>query len=154
MVTHQQALELATKAHTGQFRKDGITPYIKHPIAVADMMSTDEEKIVAILHDVVEDTDFTIYEVGGEAIKEYWLDNSMVLPNKVQLTDIIKNALVLLTHGLDESYEEYIQKIADSGNLLAFKVKIADMTCNLLDNPSEKQAKKYRAAIKQLLEAL
>ena len=49
-------LEIATSAHEGQTRRDGVTPYIEHPKAVARRVHTDDEKAVAFLHDIIEDT--------------------------------------------------------------------------------------------------
>jgi len=56
-----KALSIAEQAHKGQFRKDGITPYIEHPVKVASFLYTlhirdDEILAIAILHDVLEDT--------------------------------------------------------------------------------------------------
>ena len=54
---YKLALQIATKAHKGQVRKDGKTPYIKHPIRVANQFNDDFKKTIAVLHDVLEDTD-------------------------------------------------------------------------------------------------
>lgn len=109
-------------------------PYHTHPIAVADMMDTDEEKIVAYLHDVIEDTDWT------------WV----TLLGKVPLPCI--QAIVSLTRNKGVQYQEYINNIAN--NPLARKVKIADMFHNMSGNPTDKQKAKYLKALPILLKAL
>ncbi|MDF2572046.1 MAG: hypothetical protein K0R55_3650 [Sporomusa sp.] len=64
-----KALLLATKAHAGQVDKAG-KPYLLHPIAVADMLKAEEEKIVALLHDVVEDTSLTLIDLRNEGFPD------------------------------------------------------------------------------------
>lgn len=59
MSTLQRAIEIATKAHAGQFDKGG-KEYIGHPLRVMEMGKTEAEKIVGVLHDVIEDTSITI----------------------------------------------------------------------------------------------
>lgn len=103
------AMKLAYKAHEGQIDKAGV-PYVFHPIHLAEQMKTETECIVALLHDVVEDTDVTI-----EQLQE-------IFPKDV--TDAIK----LLTHNKDEDYMEYIEKIKN--NDIAKKVKLADIKHN------------------------
>ena len=70
MDRYSEALAFATKKHDGQMRKDGVTPYIVHPIGVADMIAgvpfdeIDREIVLssAVLHDTLEDTD-TSYQL-------------------------------------------------------------------------------------------
>lgn len=59
---YEKALEFATLKHKGQVDKGG-TDYILHPITVASFLDTEEEKVVALLHDTVEDTDTSIEEI-------------------------------------------------------------------------------------------
>lgn len=122
---YKQALRIALQAHDGQYRKDGKTPYIIHPIRVANYFNSDLKRTIAILHDVAEDT------------KQ---DLSM-FPKEV--LDIIK----LLTKTGD--YMSYISKIAK--NKIAREIKIADITDNLSDDCSEEQIKKYNKALKILI---
>jgi len=142
-------------------------PYSNHPIEVADMMETDEEKIVAYLHDVIEDCkDYCLSVLPsskGGYINNYviWYNNT--IPYEVE--PITAEALLLLTKKREETYTEFINRLvreprhtnyfyySESSIIrkLATKVKIADITCNLLDNPSENQKKKYRKAMKILL---
>ena len=118
--------KLAKDAHAGQFRRDGVTPYIKHPMQVADRVRHlgHEYVCVAYLHDVLEDTKVSYSELENEGIPE----------------NILK-AVEILTKSDDISYDEYLYSI--KCNELARKVKIADMLSNLADNPTDKQIKKY-----------
>ena len=182
-MTPQLALEIATKAHKGQFRKpieitqtdvdnlvishhyehncitsDGSKfyeqdgkyflskPYVSHPIAVAAMMTTDEEKVVALLHDVIEDTEWTLYPWDGLWLK---LGNT-----KYELSYYIYTALHKITKWeIDgKDYTVYIHDV--SKDRLTTKVKLADMFHNMSDAPSEKQKAKYLKAIPILLNSL
>lgn len=63
----ENALLLATWAHRGQTRKDGVTPYILHPLRVMHRLgktATESQRIVAVLHDVLEDTDYTLADLN------------------------------------------------------------------------------------------
>ena len=117
-----KAFEVAKKAHAGQFDKGG-NPYIDHPITVASLVSTPEEKATAYLHDVVEDTDVTLEDL-----------KSMGFPNSVI------EAVDCITMKKDESREEYIKRV--KANPIARIVKIADLTHNSeisrIPNPTEK----------------
>lgn len=128
-----KAVDFATKAHQGQKRKDG-TEYIFHPIAVMNAVSTNDEKIVAILHDVIEDTDFSIEDL------EF-------------LTDKQKIALEIITKG-SESYSEYIDRV--KSNKIARAVKIEDIRHNLLSHEknealSPEQVAKYQRFLNMLI---
>lgn len=107
----QKVLEFAIEKHKGQVDKLG-NPYIFHPIGVSLQMQTKEEKIVALLHDILEDTNTTI-----EELKELGLSE-----------EIIK-ALQLLTRDKNITYMEYIEKL--SSNELAKSVKIQDLKNNM-----------------------
>jgi (p)ppGpp synthase/HD superfamily hydrolase len=103
----QEAILLATEAHYDQYDKAGM-PYILHPLRVASVMNTEEEKIVAVLHDVVEDTDVASAEIHHK------------------YGSLIGNAVDAITkkekvNGRFESYRD-----------IALKVKLADMTDNSL----------------------
>lgn len=69
MSTLKRAIEIATEAHKGQFDKAG-NDYIGHPLRVMEMGKTEEEKIVGVLHDVVEDTDWTFEALAAEGFSE------------------------------------------------------------------------------------
>lgn len=106
------ALQIATKAHEGQTDKDG-EAYILHPLTVGLMGKTDEERMAGFLHDVIEDTDYTI-----EDLLEAGIPESVV------------NALTLLTHDKSTDYYEYVQRVIDSNNPIALAVKYNDLTHN------------------------
>ena len=133
----QRALEIAVESHKNQKQKDG-TPYALHPIRLSMSLHTEEEKIVAMLHDVVEDTDWTFEDLERQGFSE----NVMV-------------ALRLLTHADGSPYEEYVERLAS--NPLAKSVKIADLTDNMdfkrIPEPTEKdfaRLQKYHRAWKTL----
>jgi (p)ppGpp synthase/HD superfamily hydrolase len=113
MMTIEDALRLAVEAHEGQKDLDG-NPVILHPMAVGLAGRNREEVIAGLLHDVVEDTDFTF-----EDLLERGVDQPIV------------DALRLLTHSKDTPYEDYVQRIADSGNDIAIHVKYNDLCHNL-----------------------
>lgn len=128
-----KALEFARKAHAGQKDKAG-ADYILHPIKVALYMDTDEEKAVAYLHDVLEDTDITL-----EDLKKCF-------PNE------IADAVVDITKRNDESYENYIKRLSRCKT--AKKVKAADLLHNLditrIKSPSKKdfdRLEKYKKSL-------
>ena len=105
----RKAMQIAYNAHHGQFDKSGI-PYIFHPIHLAEQMDDEISCTVALLHDVVEDTDMTL-----DALKE-------IFPPEV--TD----ALALLTHDDAADYFDYVRAIKQ--NPFAIKVKLADLAHN------------------------
>lgn len=116
---------LAMSAHAGQFRRDGITPYINHAEAVAKRVCGDDEaEMVAWLHDVIEDTDLRESEM-------LWCG----VPS-----DVIE-AVVILTKGSRVNYDDYLARV--KAHPVARKVKIADMLANLADAPTEAQIVKY-----------
>lgn len=69
MSTLERAIEIATEAHKGQVDKSG-KEYIGHPLRVMEMGKTEEEKIVGVLHDVVEDTDWTFERLAEEGFSD------------------------------------------------------------------------------------
>lgn len=132
----KKAINIAYQAHMGQTDKMGI-PYIFHPMHLAGAMTTEEECIVAILHDVVEDTEITLEELSKDFS-----------------TNIIE-ALKLLTHDKKVDYMKYIRAIKE--NSLARKVKLADLYHNSdktrIVNPTIKDClrnEKYKQAIELL----
>ncbi len=125
------AMLLATDAHRGQFRRDGVTPYITHPAAVARMVS-DAAKPVAWLHDVLEDCpEFTVRTLYDKGLAYY-----------------IVEAVVTLTKVPGEDYFVYIRRV--KANPLAREVKIADIEHNLGSQPKKKNVFKYRKALEIL----
>lgn len=114
MITIEQAVEFAFKAHKGQKDLEG-KPEIMHPMIVGMQGSTYQEKIAGILHDVVEDTPYTLDDLRKLGVGE----------------DVIE-ALSLLTHDKTRmTYEEYVRNIAKSGNKIAIAVKLNDLRHNI-----------------------
>lgn len=107
----EKAMILAAKAHTGQLDKGG-NPYILHPVRVMLGCKTLDEKIVAILHDTLEDSDLTADDLLKEGFPQ-----------------VIIDAVVCLTRHKDEDYMEHIQNVAK--NPLATAVKISDLSDNM-----------------------
>lgn len=68
MLTLERAVAIATAAHAGQVDKNGVTPYIEHPLAVMGMVEGEDAKIVAVLHDVLEDTEVTLGYLVSEGL--------------------------------------------------------------------------------------
>ena len=132
----KKAIKLAYKAHKDQYDKAGL-PYITHPLHLAEATSDEYATIVALLHDVVEDTDITLDDLAKEFPKE------------------VIDALKLLTHQKSIPYMDYVAKIKT--NDIARAVKIADLKHNSdltrLDNITDKdleRIKKYQEALKLL----
>ena len=128
------ALSIARQAHEGQLDKAGVD-YIKHPIYVASQVETEEEKAVALLHDVLEDSSVTAEEllIAG-------------LPETVVTT------VQVLTKQTGQDYQTYLQAV--KSNPLACRVKLADLKHNSdlsrLTSITEKdreRLKKYKKAI-------
>lgn len=105
-----KAMKLAYTAHHGQIDKAGV-PYIFHPIHVAEQMDTEKRTILALLHDVVEDTDITLSQIEEKFGKD------------------IADVLALLTHEKNVPYLDYIKAVKTNEDAKA--VKIADMTHNM-----------------------
>lgn len=106
----EAALAIATRAHEGQVDKGG-HPYINHPIAVAEMVTGEDAKTVALLHDVVEDTDTTL-----DDLREYGFSDKVVA------------SVDAISRRDGEAEYDYLKRVAE--NHLACVVKIADMTHN------------------------
>jgi (p)ppGpp synthase/HD superfamily hydrolase len=115
MTKLERAIQLAVEAHAGQVDKAGV-PYILHPLRVMLKVS-DNAKVVAVLHDVVEDTDFNIVKIGE------FLGEHRLTVNEI-------NALGAVTRKKGETYREFINQIADCGGI-AKEIKIADIRDNL-----------------------
>jgi len=130
----KQAMKLCYEAHKDQLDKSGM-PYVFHPFHIAEQMQDEPTTIVALLHDVVEDSDMTLSD-----LRDMGYDAEII------------DALSLLTHEKGVPYMEYVAKIKD--NPIAKAVKLADLRHNSdlsrLDSVSEKDLKrkeKYEKAI-------
>jgi len=135
----KKALKLSFAAHKDQIDKSGI-PYVYHPFHLAEQMDTEETVTVALLHDVIEDSDYTLDDI-----------RDMGFPDKVV------NALSLMTHNKSVPYMDYVAKIKE--NPIARVVKLADLRHNSdlsrLDSVDQKaleRVEKYRQAVKLLTE--
>jgi (p)ppGpp synthase/HD superfamily hydrolase len=134
----EKAIEIALRAHRGKKDKGG-EAYILHPIRIMMLMESFEERIVALLHDVVEDSEVTLEDLMT-----------------VEFPVIIIEAVRLLTRKHRQPYEQYI--LALKTNKLASKVKLADLEDNLNTKRLKKigvsdkiRLDKYKKAHKLLL---
>ena len=107
MNTIEKSLIIALRAYSGKLDKAGCE-YIKHPLRIMAKMKTDAEMSVALLHDVIEDSEITADELLSEGIP----------------TDVV-DAIICLTKIDNESYHDFIVRV--SSNELAVKIKIADI---------------------------
>ena len=135
----KQALKLCFEAHKEQTDKSGM-PYVFHPFHLAEQMTDEATTVVALLHDVVEDTELTFEDIEKQGFGE----------------EII-SALKLLTHNDDTPYMDYVTKIKN--NKIAIVVKLADLKHNsdltrldIVDEKALKRKEKYEKAIKLLEE--
>lgn len=133
-----KALEIAIKAHYGQVDK-GLHPYILHPVRVSSNCQTIEARTIALLHDVIEDTDYRAEKLISEGIPKHIVEKVEVLTRKK-----------------GDTYNEYIDRIAQDN--LAREVKIADLKDNLdlsrIAIPTEddyKRCEKYRKVLDKLM---
>lgn len=133
MPTIEDAIKLALEKHHGQTDKAG-EPYILHPLRVMVQMLTEAEQIVAVLHDVVEDTDVTLDDL-----------------RRMGYGEEIVQAIDHLSRREGESYDQFIQRIKP--HPLAVRVKLGDLRDNMdirrnanLDEKALKRFKRYRKA--------
>lgn len=130
----QEAMKLCFEAHRKQKDKSGI-PYVFHPIHLAEQMETEETIIVALLHDVVEDSDYTIEDL-----------------RKKGFSDAVLEAISLMTHADGVNYMDYVRPIKN--NPIARVVKLADLRHNsdltrleVVDEKALKRRNTYQEAI-------
>ena len=135
-----KALIMSFNAHKDQVDKSGI-PYVYHPFHVAEQMDDEDSVIVALLHDVVEDSNVTEEDLRDAGFK-----------------DEIIEAIILLTHKKNVPYLEYVEHLKH--NKLARKIKKADLMHNsdmsrneVVDKKTAKRMRKYKKALKILDEA-
>ena len=186
MITLQEAINLATEAHEGQYRsklkvfplnehtlsnyeisklqqnngtdftickEDGeysmnihlelfiSKPYITHPLAVMDMMDTEEEKIIAVLHDVFRKCNN--YGLGKILDNSEFYIRNRVSGAIIPITFNVYAALSLLSESETKKYDK-----------LSTKVKIADIVHNLSETSSDYARQKYLKALPTLLKGL
>ncbi len=130
----KKALNLCFEAHKNQVDKSGM-PYVFHPFHVAEQMTDEATTIVALLHDVVEDTDYTLEDLAAEGFGK----------------DILE-AVALMTHEDDVPYLDYVAKLKD--NPIARAVKLADLAHNSdlsrigeVDEETRERLEKYKKAM-------
>ena len=128
MPTLEDAILLAAEAHRGQTEKAG-NPYILHPLRVMFRLESENDRIVGVLHDVIEDTHYTLKDLRAKGYPEQLLQ-----------------ALGCLTRRETETYEEFITRVRT--NPLATRVKLADLEDNMdvrrLPALNEKDAERLR----------
>ena len=137
----KKAMKLCYEAHKDQVDKSGL-PYVFHPAHVAEQMTDEATTIVALLHDVVEDTDYTLEDLAAEGFGK----------------DILE-AVALMTHEDDVPYLDYVAKLKD--NPIARAVKLADLAHNSdlsrigeVDDEIRKRLEKYKKATALLKESI
>ena len=137
----KKALRLCFDAHKEQVDKTGM-PYVFHPFHLAEQMTDETSTVCALLHDVVEDTDYTLEDLS-----------KMGYPSEV--IDVLR----LLTHDPEVPYFDYVKAI--SVNPIAKQVKLADLAHNSdlsrmdgseIDEWSMARTEKYKKAIEMLSE--
>ena len=134
MTLVEKAYAIAEKAHKGQKRKLGESdkgkPYIVHPVRVAKSVKSfgPAYEMVAVLHDVVEDTPYTLKDLEREGFTSEVLD-----------------AVNAMTHKLGAEYLDYVLYLAE--NQIARVVKMADIRDNLRDLHKGSMRDKYYLAL-------
>ena len=137
----KKALKLCFAAHKEQKDKSGL-PYVFHPFHLAEQMEDEESTVVALLHDVAEDTDYTLEDIAAMGFSRN-----------------VMEALALLTHDEAVPYMEYVKALRN--NLIARRVKLADLRHNSdlsrldadqIDEKALARVNKYAEAIKRLEE--
>ena len=134
-----RAIEIAASAHRNQSDKGG-SPYILHPIRVMMSLDTEDEKIVGVLHDVVEDSD----EWDFERLREEGFEENILSALK-SVTKVSE----------DEDYPQFVKRVGQ--NKIGRNVKIADIRDNLdvtrisrLSVKDLKRINKYKDALIEL----
>ena len=135
----KKAMKLCFAAHKNQVDKSGM-PYVFHPFHLAEQMTTEETTVVALLHDVVEDTPYTLTDIADMGVPKAVID-----------------ALSLLTHDDAVPYMDYVAAIKQ--NPIAKAVKLADLKHNsdlsrldYVDARALQRVEKYRKAMELLTE--
>ncbi len=130
----ERAIEIAVSAHKGQVDKAG-RPYVLHPLRIMFALKTDEEKIVGVLHDVVEDSNWTFDDLQDEGFSV-----------------VVIEALKSVTKIEGEEYSAFVRRAYD--NPIGKRVKMADITDNMdlkrlaeLNEKDFERLKKYRKAL-------
>lgn len=135
----KKAMKLCFEAHKDQVDKSGM-PYVFHPFHLAEQMQDETTTVVALLHDVIEDTDYTLQDLTDMGFQK-------------EITD----ALALLTHDKDVPYMDYVAAVKK--NAVAKAVKLADLRHNsdlsrldVITDKARARKEKYMQAIALLEE--
>lgn len=111
IATIEDAISVAARAHKGQKDKAG-APYLLHPLRMMLRMDSEAAMMAAVLHDVVEDTDWTLQRLREAGFSEE-----------------VVEAVDCLTHREGESYEQFVGRVR--ANPIARRVKVADLEDNM-----------------------
>lgn len=135
----KKALRISFDAHKNQIDKSGM-PYVYHPFHLAEQMEDEYSVCVALLHDVVEDTDYTLTDL---------IEAGFPAP--------VTDAIALMTHDDAVPYMDYVKKLRNDP--IARAVKLADLRHNsdlsrldVIDDRALERAEKYKKAIRLLEE--
>ncbi len=132
MATLEDAIALAVQAHRGQPDRYG-APYILHPLRVMQRVEGKHERMAAVLHDVVEDTSYTLDDL-----------------RQMGYPDDVLRAVDHLTRRDDETYEQYVERAA--ADPVARRVKLADLEDNMdihrLDTVTDKDRERLNRYLK------
>ncbi len=129
----ERAISIAVNAHSGQVDKAG-NPYILHPLRMMLRLDGEAERIVAVLHDVLEDTSVTAADLRREGFPDEILD-----------------ALECVTKREGESYQEFVARAA--ANPIAHRVKLADLEDNMDVRRLKRVTERDRKRISKYLRA-
>jgi len=137
MSTLEKAISIAIEAHEGDVDKAG-SPYILHPLRVMLQMETEEEMIVAVMHDVVEDSDYSFAKL-----------------KEIGFSERVLEALDSVTKRAGEAYEDFVKRAAS--HPIGKKIKLADLRDNMdlsrlakITDVDLKRVQKYHDALKIL----
>ena len=130
MATIETALQIAAKAHEGQKDKEGL-PYILHPLRAMMSVKGEDAQIVAVLHDVIEDTSVTADDL-----------------RRVGFSEKIIAAVMCVTHRKNEPYADYVVRC--KGNEVARRVKLADLEDNSRLDRTILRPQRFEAGVARL----
>ena len=130
----KKAMKFCYEAHKGQVDKTGV-PYVFHPFHVAEQMTDEATTVVALLHDLVEDTEYTLEDIATLGFGQEIVD-----------------AVALMTHEDGVPYLDYVARL--KSNPLARAVKLADLVHNSdlsrlgkVDDETKRRLEKYKKAV-------
>tara|TARA_R110000824_G_scaffold218435_2_gene405057 strand:+ start:6702 stop:7235 length:534 start_codon:yes stop_codon:yes gene_type:complete len=146
--SYEKALTLATWAHADQKRKDD-QDYITHPVAVADRFKDESHKCASVLHDTWEDCRDKIkdaklyyeYEMSSDVTKAIF-----IVSKKWEVRENYFDFIMRIVDGSSVDYTEY--------DLMALRVKLADLEHNMSDLNEGSMKDKYRFARQMIIESL